>query len=80
MISGYGGARQNGLVVDDLDQAIAGPFYVVRYLPLKSFRDQGRNSAPDLSIGLGKFGDLQIELIQQRNEAYSPYRSSGGPA
>ncbi|GAA4120671.1 VOC family protein [Nocardioides fonticola] len=76
-----GGVRQNGYVVDDLDDAVArwvslgaGPFFVIRHLPLSHFLHLGRESDPDLSIALGNLGDLQIELIQQHNAAPSPYR------
>lgn len=41
----FGPARQNGVIVDDLDRALehwiievgAGPFYVIRHLPLDYF-------------------------------------------
>jgi Glyoxalase/Bleomycin resistance protein/Dioxygenase superfamily len=77
-----GTARQNGFIVEDIEAAClhwarrfgAGPFFVVRHAPLASFRYQGVESEPDLSIALGNLGDLQIELIQQHNDAPSPYR------
>lgn len=77
-----GTARQNGFIVEDIEAAClhwarrfgAGPFFVVRHAPLASFRYQGVESEPDLSIALGNLGELQIELIQQHNDAPSPYR------
>ncbi|CAJ1584811.1 VOC family protein [[Mycobacterium] wendilense] len=78
----FGPARQNGLVVANLDEAVqrwvdklgAGPFFVVRHLPLDYFTYRGRASSPDISVALGNLGDLQIELIEQHNDEPSPYR------
>lgn len=80
MFAGTG--RQNGFIVEDIEAACrhwaerfgAGPFFVVRNTPLASFHYQGVESEPDLSIALGNLGELQIELIQQHNDAPSPYR------
>lgn len=77
----FGPARQNGMIVEDLDAAVdhwvrnvgAGPFFVLRHVPLDHFTYRGRPSEPDISIALGNFGDLQIELIEQHNDAPSPY-------
>lgn len=77
----FGGARQNGYMVDDLDAALkhwvqdvgAGPFFVIRHLPLEYFTYHGAPSEPDLSIAVGNVGDLQIELIEQHNDAPSPW-------
>lgn len=77
----FGPARQNGIVVENLDNAIerwvttmgAGPFFVLRHLPLDYFKYHGELTEPDISIALGNIGDLQIELIEQHNDAPSPY-------
>lgn len=79
MLAGTG--RQNGFIVEDIEAACqhwakrfgAGPFFVVRHVTLTSFRYQDVESDPDLSIALGNLGELQIELIQQHNDAPSPY-------
>lgn len=50
----FGPARQNGLVVANLDEAVqrwvdklgAGPFFVVRHLPLDYFTYRGVRAAP----------------------------------
>jgi len=88
----FGGIHQNGYVVSDLDAAIGywttvvgvGPFYRLDHAPLDYFSYQGEPSTPDLDIALANSGDLQIELIQQLNDAPSPWRSfalaKGGPA
>jgi len=77
----FGSARQNGIIVENLDGAIehwvdevgAGPFYVLRHVPLDYFIYRGQPSNPDISVALGNVGDLQIELIEQHNEEPSPY-------
>ena len=78
-----GGIRQNGYVVDDLDEAIrywtnvigVGPFFRADHVPLDFFTHEGRPSAPDLNIALANSGDVQLELIQQLNDAPSPWRN-----
>lgn len=78
----FGAIRQNGYVVEDLDRAIGhwvdvlgiGPFFKAPHLKLEHYSYRGEESAPDLSIALAYSGDLQIELIQQHNDAPSSYR------
>jgi hypothetical protein len=78
-----GGIRQNGYVVADLDEAIrywttvigVGPFFRADHVPLDFFTYEGRSSAPDLNIALANCGHVQIELIQQVNDAPSPWRN-----
>jgi hypothetical protein len=78
----FGGMRQNGYVVDDLDTAIhywttvlgVGPFFRIDHAPVTRFTYQGEPSIPDLNIALANSGDVQIELIHQLNDARSPYR------
>lgn len=77
----FGGARQNGFIVEDLDAALqhwvhdigVGPFFVLRHLKLERFVHHGQETSPDLSIALGFLGDLELELVQQHNDAPSPY-------
>lgn len=79
----FGAARQNGFIVDDLDHAIhhwasttgAGPFFALRHIPFEYFTYHGKPSTPDISLALGYLGDLEIELIEQHNDAPSPYKS-----
>ena len=75
-----GPVRQLGYVVKDLDQAVdawtrqlgLGPWLFFRNVPLHSvFR--GQPSTPVIDLALSYRGDMQIELIQQRNDAASPY-------
>ena len=78
-----GGVRQNGYVVADLDEAIRywttvvgiGPFFRADHVPLDFFTYEGQSSAPDLNIALANCGGLQIELIEQVNDAPSPWRN-----
>lgn len=78
----FGPVRQNGYVVRDIEAALAhwtqvlgvGPFYYFDRVPIEDFRYRGEPSAVEVSIALANWGDLQIELIQQRNDAPSMYR------
>jgi len=78
----FGAIRQNGYVVRDIDAAMAywtevlgvGPFYYIHDVPVENFAYRGTPSDAALSIALANTGDLQIELIQQRNDAPSMYK------
>ncbi|MBS0517725.1 MAG: VOC family protein [Proteobacteria bacterium] len=77
-----GPVRQNGYVVRDIEKAMkywaevmgVGPWYYIAKPPIESFEYRGLPSEPDISIALANSGPLQIELIQQRNDAPSMYR------
>lgn len=80
-----GGARQVGFVVHDIEAAMehwhrvlgVGPWFYKREVGTTEFSYYGKPSElPDLSIALANSGDLQIELIQQRNDAPSLYLDS----
>lgn len=68
-------------MVSSLDSALEywtqtmgiGPFFRMDHVELKSFDYRGAPSDVDLSIALGNSGDMQIELVQQHNDASSPY-------
>lgn len=78
----FGPVRQNGYVVHDIEAALAhwtgvlgvGPFFYFERVPVERFRYRGEPSPLEVSIALANCGDLQIELIQQRNDAPSMYR------
>ena len=78
----FGDLRQNGYVVRDVEAAMrhwtevlgVGPFFYFERVPMQDFRYRGEPSAIEVSIALANSGSLQIELIQQRNEAPSTYR------
>ena len=78
----FGDIRQNGYVVKDISAAMkhwievmgVGPWFYFEHVKVDYFRHRGRASDVQLSIALANSGDLQIELIQQRNSAPSMYR------
>jgi hypothetical protein len=78
----FGPVRQNGYVVRDIEAAMdhwtrrlgVGPFFYFEKVPIEQFQLRGEPSALEASIALANSGPLQIELIQQRNDAPSMYR------
>ncbi|MEO6030033.1 MAG: VOC family protein [Candidatus Binatia bacterium] len=78
----FGKIAQNGYVVHDIQAAMrhwvevmgVGPWFYFEKVPVDYFRHRGQDSALDMSVALANSGDLQIELIQQRNDAPSMYR------
>jgi hypothetical protein len=78
----FGPIRQNGYVVRDIEAAMAhwievlqvGPWFYIDRVQTDWFRHRGQDSTVEMSIALANAGDLQIELIQQRNEAPSMYK------
>ena len=77
----FGNVRQNGYVVRDIEAAMrhwvevigVGPFFYFDRMPARGFTYRGQPSPVEISIALANSGDLQIELIQQHNEAPSMY-------
>lgn len=78
----FGDIRQLGYVVADLDDSVhawslqlgVGPWTVFRNVPLQA-TFHGDVSTPVIDVALSYRGPVQIELIQQRNDAPSPYRA-----
>ena len=77
----FGSPAQNGYVVRDIEASMrewlvlgVGPWFYFGDVQMDWFRHRGADSAPEVSIALANSGDLQIELIQQRNDAPSLYR------
>jgi hypothetical protein len=78
----FGPVRQNGYVVRDIRAAMdrwinvvgVGPWFYIERVQTDYFRHRGRDSNAEMSIALANSGDLQIELIQQRNDAPSMYK------
>ena len=78
----FGPIRQNGYVVRDIQAAMAhwievlhvGPWFYFERVQTDYFRHRGTESGVEMSIALANAGDLQIELIQQRNDAPSMYK------
>ncbi|HEY2032186.1 MAG TPA: VOC family protein [Rhizomicrobium sp.] len=77
-----GAIMQIAYVVDDLHDAIAkwardllvGPFFVYEHVKYRQLMFRGKPSAADVSLAFAFTGDLQIELVQQHNDAPSVYR------
>ena len=78
----FGAVSQNGYVVRDIHAAMdhwvkvmgVGPWYYIDRVKTDYFRHRGKDSNLEMSVALANSGDLQIELIQQRNDAPSMYR------
>ncbi len=78
----FGPVRQNGYVVRDIHAAIThwtevagiGPWFLVERAPIRDFRYRGQPAEIELAIALANSGPLQLELIEQRNDAPSLYR------
>jgi Glyoxalase/Bleomycin resistance protein/Dioxygenase superfamily len=78
----FGAIRQNGYVVRDVRAAMdhwinvmgVGPWFYFDPVKIDYFRYRGEPSNVEMSIALANSGDLQIELIQQRNDAPSMYK------
>jgi len=73
----FGAITQNGYVVRDIEAAMrhwievlgVGPWFYVERAPIEDFQYQGQPSPVDVSIAMANSGALQIELIEQRNDA-----------
>ena len=78
----FGAVTQNGYVVRDIHAAMdhwvkvmgVGPWFYVDRVQTDYFRHRGEASPLEMSVALANSGDLQIELIQQRNDAPSMYK------
>ncbi len=80
-VQGFGDIRQLGYVVADIDRAVdvwarqlgVAPWTIIRNVRLNC-EYRGQPSQPLIDVALSYRGDMQIELIQQKNTAPSPYR------
>jgi hypothetical protein len=78
----FGAIRQNGYVVRDIEAAMkhwstvlgVGPWFYTAHAPIQDFSYRGMRSNVDVAIALANSGPLQLELIQQHNDAPSLYR------
>jgi hypothetical protein len=79
----FGNIRQIAFVVRDIEQALGywtrtlgvGPFFVMRRMSPVDYRYRGEPSrAPVVTIALANSGDVQVELIEQHDDAPSAYR------
>lgn len=77
----FGNIAQIGYVVRDIDTAMenwvkhgVGPWFYVDRVQTDYFRYRGVDSGMQMSVALANSGDVQLELIQPRNDAPSMYR------
>ena len=78
----FGPLRQMGYVVKDIDAAMrhwievcqVGPWFYVDKLVVNDFTYKGQPGDPHLSIALANSGDVQLELIQQRDNSPTLYQ------
>lgn len=71
--------NQFSYVVRDLDAAIShwadvlqvGPFFVLEHVPYATCRYRGAPTDIDMDVAMAYSGDVQIELVHQRNDAPS---------
>lgn len=82
-LASLGEIMQLAYVPVDFDAALtfwtrvmgAGPFFAIDHVALEDVRYQGAPAQIDFSMALGYWGDLQIELIRQHNDAPSIYKA-----
>lgn len=87
-ITDLGAVMQLAYVPDDFDATLdhwvrmgAGPFFIMSGSRAEWARNRGKPSDPVLTVALGHWGDMQIEIIRQDNDEASPYkewRDAGG--
>jgi len=77
----FGSIAQNGYIVRDIRSAMdtwlelgVGPWFYFGNVETDYFRYRGDESPLEMSVAIANSGDLQIELIQQRNDAPSLYK------
>lgn len=81
-IAKIGPVMQIAFVPEDFDAALeywtrvmgVGPFFVMENIKLEGMRYRGEPSECVFTIALAYWGDVQVELIQQENDAPSIYR------
>lgn len=74
--------QQLGFVVRDAARAMVqwrerfgvGPFFVASEIPMMDFHYRGAPSSPVVTLAVSHWGDMQIELVEQHNDAPSGYR------
>jgi catechol 2,3-dioxygenase-like lactoylglutathione lyase family enzyme len=82
-IADLGAIMQLAYVPADFDAALkfwievmgAGPFFALDHIRLIDAKYFGAPTDVDFSMALGYWGDMQIELIQQHNDAPSIYKA-----
>lgn len=77
----FGKVAQIGYVVEDIHASIdqwvrhgVGPWFYIDNVVTDFFRYRGCDSDMEMSVAIANSGDIQIELIQPRNDAPSAYK------
>lgn len=91
LVTGIGPIMQLAFVPDDFDAALkhwtktmgVGPFFMIEHAGLENCLFDGQPSKADFGLAIGYWGDMQIELIKQHNDAPSiyntqPWKGAGG--
>lgn len=86
-ISRIGPVMQIAFVPEDFDAALnhwtdkmgVGPFFLLENIELANSTYLGAPNGCVFSIALAYWGDIQVELIRQENDAPSIYRDAKGP-
>lgn len=87
-ISAIGPVMQIAFVPEDFDAAIrywtqtmgVGPFFLLENIALENMRYRGSPSDCVFTLALAYWGDMQVELIRQENDAPSIYKGAEGGA
>jgi hypothetical protein len=76
---------QLGFVVPDLDAAIrhwvslgVGPFFLLEHIAFAECSYRGKPARFDLSVAIGQWGPVQVELIRQHDDVPSIYTRFDG--
>ena len=84
LISTVGPVMQLAFTPRDFDAAVAhwtktmgvGPFFYIDHAPIENVVFRGAPSNVDFGLAISSWGDIQIELIRQHNNAPSIYNSA----
>jgi hypothetical protein len=82
-VTSLGEVMQLAYVPADFDAALqfwlktmgAGPFFALDHVKLEDLKYRGAPADIDFSLVIGYWGEIQIELIRQHNDAPSIYKS-----
>lgn len=84
LITSIGPVMQLAFVPNDFETALlhwtqkmgVGPFFWIKHADLENTRFLGEKSDLDFGVALSYWGDIQIELIVQHNDAPSIYKTA----
>lgn len=84
-VSLFGPVMQLGFVVPDLERAArhwaslgVGPFYLLEHIQFAECRYKGAPVRFDMSVAVGQWGPVQVELIRQHDDVPSIYTEFDG--